>query len=67
MESLIHTPAITARHIQDTYRVTPGRASQILHQLADADILRLSAHRADRSQVWVAHHVIDAIDAINTT
>ncbi|MYG94323.1 MAG: Fic family protein [Acidimicrobiia bacterium] len=67
LNSLIHTPAITARHIQDTYGVTPGRASQILHQLADADVLRPSSHRADRSHVWVAHHVIDAIDTINTT
>lgn len=67
LDSLIHTPAITARHIQDTYGVTAGRASQILHQLADADVLSPSAHRADRSQVWVAHHVIDAIDTINTT
>ncbi|WP_419846077.1 Fic family protein [Candidatus Poriferisocius sp.] len=67
LDSLIHTPAITARHIQETYGVTPGRASQILHQLAEADVLRSSTHRADRSQVWVAHHVIDAIDTINTT
>ena len=67
LDSLIHTPAITARHIQDTYGVTPGRASQILHQFAEADVLQPSAHRADRSQVWVAHHVIDAIDTINST
>lgn len=67
LDSLIHTPAITARHIQDTYGITAGRASQILHQLAEADVIRASAHRADRSQVWVAHHVIDAIDTINTT
>ena len=33
--SLLHTPAITAREIQMTYGLTPGRASQILHQLAE--------------------------------
>ena len=62
LESLIHTPAITAPHIQETYGFTPGRASQMLHHLAETDVLRSSTHRADRSQVWVAHHVIDAIN-----
>ena len=65
LDSLIHTPAITAAEVQATYRLSAGRASQILHQLAEADILRLSTHRAGRAQVWVAHEVIDAVDTIN--
>ncbi|WP_423923133.1 Fic family protein [Candidatus Poriferisodalis sp.] len=64
LDGLLGTPAITAGEIQAAYKVTPGRASQILHQLADAGILRLSDHRAGRSRVWVAHEVIDAIDTI---
>ncbi|WP_419853753.1 hypothetical protein [Candidatus Poriferisodalis sp.] len=64
---LLHTPAITAGEIQAVYELTPARASQILHQLADAGIVRLSEHRAGRSRVWVAHDVIDAIDTINAT
>lgn len=64
---LLHTPAITAGEIQAAYKLSAGRASQILHQLANAGILRLSEHRAGRSRVWVAHEVIDAIDTINAT
>ena len=67
LDSLVHTPAITAAEVQATYRLSAGRASQILHQLAEANILRLSAHRAGRAQVWVAHEVIDAVDTINAT
>ena len=67
LDSLVPTPVITAAEVQATYRVTPGRASQILHQLADVGILRLSAHRAGRAQVWVAHEVIDAVETINAT
>ncbi len=67
LDGLLHTPAITAGEIQTAYKLTPGRASQILHQLADAGVLRLSDHRAGRSRVWVAHEVIDAIDTINAT
>ena len=67
LDSLVHTPAITAAEVQATYRLTPGRASQILHQLAEAGILRLSTHRAGRVQVWVADEVIDAVDTINAT
>jgi len=67
LDGLLGTPAITAGEIQSAYKLTPGRASQILHQLADAGILRLSEHRASRSRVWVAHEVIDAIDTINAT
>ena len=50
-----------------TYRLSAGRASQVLHQLAEANILRLSARRAGRAQVWVAHEMIDAVDTINAT
>ena len=67
IDTLVGTPAITAGEIQATYRLSAGRASQILHQLAEADILRLSAHRAGRAQVWVAHEVIDAVDTIGAT
>lgn len=67
LDRLLGTPAITAGEIQAEHKLTPGRASQILHQLADAGILRLSEHRAGRSRVWVAHEVIDAIDTINAT
>ncbi len=67
LDSLVHTPAITAAEVQATYRLSAGRASQILHQLAEANILRLSARRAGRAQVWVAHEVIDAVDTINAT
>ena len=67
LDSLVGTPAITAAEVQATYRLSAGRASQILHQLAEANILRLSAHRAGRAQVWVAHEVIDAVDTINAT
>ena len=67
LDSLVHTPAVTAGQIQADYVLTRGRASQILHQLAEANILRLSAQRAGRAQVWVAHEVIDAIDTINAT
>lgn len=67
LDGLLGTPAITAGEIQAAYKLTPGRASQILHQLADAGILRLSDHRAGRSRVWVAHDVIDAVDTINAT
>ena len=67
LNGLLHTPAITASEIQAIYKLTPGRASQILHQLADAGVVRLSDHRAGRSRVWVAHDVIDAIDTINAT
>ena len=65
LDGLLGTPAITAGEIQVAYKLTSGRASQILHQLADAGIVRLSDHRVDRSRVWVAHDVIDAIDTIN--
>ena len=67
LDSLVGTPAITAAEVQATYRLSAGRASQILHQLAEANILRLSAHRAGRAQVWVAHEVIDAVDTISAT
>ena len=67
LDSLVGAPAITAAEVQATYRLSAGRASQILHQLAEANILRLSAHRASRAQVWVAHEVIDAVDTINAT
>ncbi len=67
LDSLVHTPAVTAAQIQVDYLLTRGRASQILHQLAEANILRLSAHRAGRAQVWVAHEVIEAVDTINAT
>ena len=67
LDSLLGTPVITAAEIQATYRLSAGRASQILHQLAEANILRLSTHRAGRAQVWVAHEVIDAVDTINAT
>ena len=67
LDSLVHTPAITAAEIQAAYRVTRGRASQILRQFAYAGILRLSDHRAGRAQVWVAHEVIAAVDRINAT
>ncbi len=67
LDGLLHTPAITAGEIQSTYQLTPGRASQILHQLAEASILRQSAHRAGRARVWVAHAVIDAVDTINAS
>lgn len=67
LDGLLHTPAITAAEIQVTYRVTPGRASQILHQLAEARILRRIDHRAGQARVWVAHEVIDAVDTINAT
>ncbi len=67
LDRLLGTPAITAGEIQAAYKLTPARASQILHQLADAGIVRLSEHRAGRSRVWVAHDVIDAIDTINAT
>ena len=67
LDSLVGAPAITSAEIQATYRLSAGRASQILHQLANAGILRLSAHRAGRAQVWVAHDVIDAVDTINAT
>ena len=67
LDSLVHTPAVTAGQIQADYLLTRGRASQIVHQLAEANILRLSAHRAGRAKVWVAHEVIDAIDTINAT
>ena len=65
LDGLLGTPAITAGEIRAAYKLTSGRASQILHQLADAGIVRLSDHRAGRSRVWVAHDVIDAIDTIN--
>ncbi len=67
LDSLVQTPAITAAEIRATYRLSAGRASQILHQLAEANILRLSTHRAGRAQVWIAHEVIDAVDTINAT
>ena len=67
LDGLLHTPAITAGEIQAAHKLTPGRASQILHQLADAGVVRLSDHRAGRARVWVAHEVIDAIDTINAT
>ena len=67
LDGLLHTPAITAGEIQAAHKLTPGRASQILHQLADAGIVRLSDHRVGRTRVWVAPEVIDAIDTINAT
>ena len=67
LDGLLGTPAITAGEIQAVHKLTAGRASQILHQLADAGIVRLSDHRAGRSRVWVAPEVIDAIDTINAT
>ena len=67
LDGLLHAPAITAGEIRTAYKLTPARASQILHQLADAGIVRRSEHRAGRSRVWMAHDVIDAIDAINAT
>ena len=67
LDSLMGTPAITAAEIQATHRLSAGRASQILHQLANANILRPSTHRAGRAQAWVAHEIIDAIDTINAT
>ena len=67
LDGLLHAPAITAGEIQAAYKLTPARASQILHQLADAGIVRLSEHRAGRSRVWMAHDVTDAIDTINAT
>ena len=67
LDGLLHTPAITSGEIQAAFKVTAGRASQILHQLADAGIVRLSDHRAGRARVWVAPEVIDAIDLINAT
>ncbi len=67
LDGLLHTPAITAGEIGAAYKLTPGRASQILHQLANAGILRRSDHRAGRARVWVAHAVIDAVDTINAT
>lgn len=63
LDGLLHAPAITASEIQSAYKVTPGRASQILHQLVDAGIVRLSDHRAGRSRVWVAYDIIDPINA----
>ena len=65
LDSLMHTPAITAATIQATYQLTRGRASQILRQFADAGILHRSSHRAGRSHVWLAHDVIHAADLIS--
>lgn len=65
IEMLWDTPAVIAQSIEDRFGVTPARAGQILHRLADAGILRSSPYKAGRSRVWLAPEIIDAVDVIN--
>ncbi len=65
IDMLLDTPAVTAQSIKDRFGVTSARAGQILHRLADADILRPSEYKAARSKVWIAPEIIDAVDVIN--
>ena len=67
IDALLDNPAVTARFIEDEFNVTPARATQILHRLADAQILQRSAFKAGRRNVWIASDVIDAVDTINAT
>lgn len=67
IDMLLENPAITAHSIKSNCDVTPARASQILHHLADAEILRLSTLKAGRSQIWIAPEIIDAVEIINAT
>ncbi len=65
IDMLWDNPAVTAQAIEDRLGVTPARAGQILHRLADAGILRPSPYKAGRSRVWLAPEIIDAADVIN--
>lgn len=65
IDMLWDNPAVTAQSIEDRVGVTPARAGQILHRLADAGILRPSPYKAGRSRVWLAPEIIDAVDVIN--
>ena len=67
LDGLLHTPAITAGEIQAADRLTAGRASQILRQLAVAGFVRLCDRRTGRARVRVAQAVIDAIDTVSAT
>ena len=67
IDALLDNPAVTARLVEDEFSVTPARAAQILHRLADAQILHRSAFKAGRRNVWIAPDVIDAVDTINAT
>jgi len=65
IDALLSSPAVTTRSIEDRFGVTEARAQQILHQLADAEILQRSEIRAGGRSVWVAPDVIDAVDTIH--
>ena len=65
IEALLGSPAVTTRSIEDRFGVTEARAQQILHQLADAEILQRSEMRAGGRSVWIAPDVIDAVDTIH--
>lgn len=67
IDALLDNPAVTARFVEDEFDVTPARAAQILHRLADAQILHRSEFKAGRRNVWIAPDVIDAVDTINAT
>ena len=63
IDALLGSPAVTTRSIEDRFEVTEARAQQILHQLADVEILQRSDMRAGGRSVWIAPGVIDAMDA----
>ena len=65
IDALLSSPAVTTRSIEDRFGVTEARAQQILHQLADAEILQRSEMRAGGRSVWIAPDVIDAVDTIH--
>ena len=65
IDALLSSPAVTTRSIEDHFGVTEARAQQILHQLADAEILQRSDMRAGGRSVWIAPDVIDAVDTIH--
>ena len=63
IDALLGSPAVTTRSIEDRFGVTEARAQQILHQLADVEVLQRSDMRAGGRSVWIAPGVIDAMDA----
>lgn len=65
LDDLVGQPVLTSLMIQRNYAVTAARASQLTSQLTDAGILRRSHAWAPTSRrVWVAHEVLELIDAI---
>ena len=50
IDALLGSPAVTTRSIEDCFGVTEARAQQILHQLADAEILQRRRHAGGWAQ-----------------